>query len=147
MTRRHSYQQLRGEDGETDDPKDDPETGFYQLTRQMFPNSCADGTTDKYAQNRVGDNKPDRRCNLPRMHNREYNRRRLSGVIESIDDGTEGDVRLYRFDADLDGFTLVSLGDDHHVAALDTRDPIALVADILDLDNAGLTLADRWLRL
>src|SRR6056297_1363790 len=71
----------------------------------------------------------------------------LLGVIEPIDHGAECDVWLYRLNSDLDGFALIGFGDDHHVATFDTGDPVALVADILDLDDAGFALADRRLRL
>lgn len=65
-------------------------------------------------------------------------------VFVACDDFGEGHGLGHARDLDLHVFMLIGIGNDDHVASLDSCDPIALVADRLDLDVSAITLSNRW---
>ncbi|AAG18874.1 hypothetical protein VNG_0287H [Halobacterium salinarum NRC-1] len=62
-----------------------------------------------------------------------------------VDDLADREVRLHFRHFDFDALADLGVRHDDDVSALDARDPVALLADVLDLDVADLTLLDRRL--
>jgi len=71
---------------------------------------------------------------------------RLLVVTQPFNDLSESNVLPHVRNLDLNSLTLFRIGDDHDVATLNPSDPVALLADVLNLDFSYLTFLNRWFR-